>query len=244
MLNLAGGIRVTCFHPEPLHPSVAGAVEEDDKTLDKLCGGNVIPVSNRNPIPRPTKFGEGAQEASKRDESIAPKNPTLNEMGEADIDVISPTSTGINNDASKQLDKAGKDQKSFQGGENGGPKLAAPGPVFICLGNDVLKRVIRMNGIVTSMESTGHCGAVRGGRLGGPFNRLSVFFIVKADRFGRGARALRLPGGIELVRVGNYTLQLGLFILFLVNVHNESGVLGTGTREIDILAESDKVPER
>ena len=188
MLDLAGGVRVTCFCPESLHPGIADTVEEDDETLDELCSGNVLPVGNWDPVPCPPKFGEGTQETSERDESITPENATLNKMGEADVDVVPPASTRIDDDTGKQLHETGKNQNSFQRGENDGPDLPVPGLLVIHLRNNVVKGVIGMNGMMTSVEWTGNCGAVRGGCLGGPFDCLTtVFFVVKVDSLRRGA---------------------------------------------------------
>lgn len=54
---------------------------------------------------------------------------------------------------------------------------------------------------------------------------------------------MRLPGGTELVRVGDYTLQFGFLILVLINIDDESGVFCVGTQGRDILAEDGSVPE-
>ena len=187
MLNLAGGVRVTCLNPEPFHPSVADTVKEDDKTLDKLCGGNVLPVGDGDSVPCPTELGEGTQESCKDDEPVTPENSALDEMGEADVDVIPPASARIDDDTGKELHETSKDQNSFQRGENYGADLPVPGLVFIHLGNDVMEGVVRMNGIVADVEPTGNRGAVRGGCLGGPFDRLGVvFFIFKIDSLRRG----------------------------------------------------------
>lgn len=138
MLNLTSGVRVTCFSPKPLHPSVADTVQKYDKTLDELYGGNVLPMSNRDPVPSPTEFGKGAQEASKGDESITPEDATLDEMCEANVDVVSPASTRINDETGKQLHETSEDQDPFQRGENGGTGLLVPGFPFVHLGNDIL----------------------------------------------------------------------------------------------------------
>jgi hypothetical protein len=120
VLNLASGVWVTCFNPKPLHPSVADAVQEDDGTFDKLRSGDVLPVSDGDPVPRPAEFREGTQKAGKGDESITPENAALDEVCKADVDVIPPASTGIDDDTGKQLHESSKDQKSLQRCENGG----------------------------------------------------------------------------------------------------------------------------
>lgn len=142
MLHLAGGVRVTWFGSEPLHPSVADTVEEDNETFDKLGTGNVLSASDGNPVPCPTKFREGTQKAGEGDKSIAPEDSTLNEMREADVDVISPASTGVYNDTGKQLHETSKDEKTFQGGKNAGADLPVPGFFAVQLGNDIVQGVI------------------------------------------------------------------------------------------------------
>ena len=142
MLNLAGGVRVTWFRPEPFHPSIADTVEEDDKTLDKLCSRDVLPIGDRDPVPCPAEFGKGTQEASKGDKSITPENAALNEVGEANINVIPPASTRVNDGTGQQLHETSKDQDAFQCGENDGSNLLVPGFLFIHLGNDILEGVV------------------------------------------------------------------------------------------------------
>ena len=160
MLNLASSVGVTRFSPKPFHPSVADTVQEYDGAFDELGSGDVLPVGDRDPVPCPAKFREGTQKAGEDDESITPENAALDEMCKADIDVVPPAPTGIDDDTSKQLHESGKDQKSLQRGENSGSDLLVPRFLLIRLRNDIMQGIIRMNGMVTGMISTGNRGTV------------------------------------------------------------------------------------
>ena len=188
MLHLSSGVGVTRLCPEPLHPSVADPIQEDDKAFDKFGGGDVLPVGDGDPVPRPTKFREGAQKAGEGDESVTPENSALDQMRKADVDMSPSTSTGINDDAGQHLHEPSENQDPFHGGEDGRPDLPVPGSLFVHLGNNIVQRVVRMNGIVAGVisVSAGNRGRVGGGRLGGPVNRLGVVFLIEADSLGRG----------------------------------------------------------
>lgn len=126
MLYLPSGVGVPWFGPEPLHPSVADAVEEDDETFNKLGSGDVLPASDGDPVPRPTEFREGAQKAGEGDKSIAPEDSTFDEMCKTDIDVIPSAPTGVDDNAGKQLDETNKDESPFQRGKKCGADLLVP----------------------------------------------------------------------------------------------------------------------
>lgn len=160
MLHLPGGVGVTRLGPEPLHPSVAYTVQEDNETFNKLGTGDVLPASDGDSVPCPTELGERTQKAGEGDESVTPEDPTLNEMGEADIDVISPASTGVYDHTGKQLHETDKDQNPFQRGENSGTGLPVPGLLVVHLRNWIVQGVIRTNGMVTSVKSAGNSGSV------------------------------------------------------------------------------------
>ena len=160
MLHLPGCVRVTWFCSETFHPSVADAVEEDDKTFDKLSRWDVLPASDGDPVPRPAEFREGTQKAGESDKSIAPEDSTLDEMCKADVDVICSASTGVYNDTGKQFYKPGKDEESFQRGKNRGTELAVPGFFAVQLRGDIVQGVIGTNGMVTSVKSRGNSCAV------------------------------------------------------------------------------------
>ena len=143
-------------------------------------------------------------------------------MCEADIDVGSPASTGVDDDSGKQLHETSKDQESFQCGKRRGADFPVPGVFAIRLRNDIVQRFVGANGIVTSVKSTGNGGGVRGGR---PVDGLHIVVFIETDGFGRRAGAF---GGRELVRVGGDAPQFNLleFILALIGVSDESSVLG------------------
>ena len=76
MLNLLRGVRRTRRDAETLHPSVRGAVQEDDRGLDEL-GGGVLAVVARSAVPSPSQLRESPEEAREGYETVAPEDTTL-----------------------------------------------------------------------------------------------------------------------------------------------------------------------
>ena len=159
MLNLAGGIRITWFSPEPFHPSVGDAVEKDDKAFDEL-GGRDVPARNGDPVPGPTELRKGTQEAGEGNKPVAPEDAALDEMRETDINVIPSTAAGVHDDTGQQLHETSKDEESLHCGESSGTDLPVPRPSVVQVGDSIVKGVIRMYGVVAGVKSAMNCGAV------------------------------------------------------------------------------------
>jgi hypothetical protein len=70
MLNLLGSERITWICPEAFHPSIGNAIGEYNEGFNKLGTG----ITGERSIPSPANVGKGAQEASERDQAIAPEN--------------------------------------------------------------------------------------------------------------------------------------------------------------------------
>lgn len=74
MLDFFCSERISGIGAEALHPSVRYTVKEDNERFDELSGTR---IADRRFIPRPSKFGKGAKEASKGQKSVAPENAAL-----------------------------------------------------------------------------------------------------------------------------------------------------------------------
>lgn len=77
-----------------------------------------------------------------------------------------------------------------------------------------------MNGVATG----------RDGHHRGPFNCPSVVFLIEVSGFRREARILRLSGGTDPIRIGNYTLQPSFLVLVLTDIDRKSRALGIETQ--------------